>query len=456
MSCYYAEQDKKIIDKGLQVIIIKKINNKKNEECLKMEKEHQNKNKKIINMEFGDNNLAKIKHSISERISERNNKILIKSEKKIENSDEDKIEKNNSNISNEKKLEIKFNTKPYEKNKIFNGENNAQDIQIIKELTKDSYTDYTLDNTFLVFSSIDDIFFLIYATYKRTIVFYNILDNVKFNEIKNAHNRDITNFRHFSDDINKRDLIISISLSDNNLKLWDISNFVCLLNIENVNKTGRLFSACLLNFQNSNYLITSNAYGNNLESIKVFDFNGIKIKEINDSNESTYFIDIYKDKNNSKIYILTGNNGYVKSYDFVENKIYHKYADDDQRHCSIIIDNHSNNNEIKMFESSFDGHLRIWDFHLGILLNKIKVCDTSWLFGICLWNEEFLFVGCGDKSIKLIELKNGLIVNTLFGNKNKVLSVKKITLPKYGGCLVYQGYEKEQIKILLNKNLYLN
>ena len=104
MSCYYAEQDKKIIDKGLQVIIIKKINNKKNEECLKMEKEHQNKNKKIINMEFGDNNLAKIKHSISERISERNNKILIKSEKKIENSDEDKIEKNNSNISNEKKL----------------------------------------------------------------------------------------------------------------------------------------------------------------------------------------------------------------------------------------------------------------------------------------------------------------------------------------------------------------
>ena len=220
-----------------------------------------------------------------------------------------------------------------------------------------------------------------------------------------------------------------------------------------MNKTGRLFSACLLSFQNSNYLITSNAYGNNLESIKVFDFNGIKIKEINDSNESTYFIDIYKDKNNSKIYILTGNNGYVKSYDFVENKIYHKYADDDQRHCSIIIDNHSNNNEIKMFESSFDGHLRIWDFHLGILLNKIKVCDTSWLFGICLWNEEFLFVGCGDKSIKLIELKNGLIVNTLFGNKNKVLSVKKITLPKYGGCLVYQGYEKEQIKIILNKNL---
>ena len=275
-----------------------------------------------------------------------------------------------------------------------------------------------------------------------------MIDNKKVIEIKNAHNKSITNLRHFLDKINKKDLIISISLSDNNLKLWDLSSFACLLNISNVNQRGRLFSASLFyeNENKNNYILTSSAYSNALESIKVFDFNGIKIKEINDSNDSTYFIDTYKDNKSSKIYILTGNNGYVKSYDYSQNKIYHKYSEDDgNRHCSIIVKNI--NGEIRMIESSFDGHVRIWDFHLAILLTKIKITDNSWLLGICLWNEDYLFVGCGDKTIKLIDLKNNRIINNISGNKNKIVALKILFHPIYGKCLVSQGYEKEQIKL---------
>ena len=48
-------------------------------------------------------------------------------------------------------------------------------------------------------------------------------------EIKNAHDRDIINFRHHLDIINKRDLIISISSDDNDLKLWDVVKWELLV-----------------------------------------------------------------------------------------------------------------------------------------------------------------------------------------------------------------------------------
>ena len=136
----------------------------------------------------------------------------------------------------------------------------------------------------------------------------------------------------------------------------------------------------------------------------------------------------------------------MKSYDYTKNKIYHKYSEDDnKRHCSIIIKNV--NAEIRMIESSFDGHLRIWDFHSSILIKKIKITDNNWLLGICLWNDDYLFVGCGDKTIKLVDLKNEAVINNISGNKNKILTLKTLFHPKYGKCLVSQGYEKEQIKL---------
>ena len=270
-------------------------------------------------------------------------------------------------------------------------------------------------------------------------------------EIKNAHKRDITNFRHFLDKVNKRDLMISISLSDNNLKLWNISNFECLINLENINKSGRLFSACLMSENNAIYIITSCAYGNN-ESIKIFNMESNKIKELNDSTENVYYIDTYYDNILLKNYVIVGNNNWIKSYDYNNNKIYNKYNDNsNNRHCSIIIK--SNDDKIKLIDSCFDGNIRIWDFHSGKLLNKIRVCD-SWIIGICLWDNDYLCVGCGDKSMKIINLKKNLIDANLKCFKNKVLCIKKLNHPQLGECLISQGYEKEQIKLFAINNLY--
>lgn len=383
MDCYFSERGLKIAKDIFQLLKLKIFKKQKKE----------NFSKKELNDQININKNLMKDITRPDIISGKINAILMKTKENNKNLNEDseiKLKKECKDF-NINKTEIgKFKVKNYEQNSYIGPKlnessyidpklneshvkniNNPINMNLIKELTNDSYVDYTLDNTFIVSTSVDDIIYLIYSTNKNSIIFYNIIDNKKVIEIKNAHNRNITNLRHFQDKIKKRDLIISISLSDNNLKLWDLSNFVCLLNISNVNQSGRLFSACLFTENKNNYILTSNAYGNGLESIKVFDFNGIKIKEINDSKDNTFFIDTYQDNKSSRIYILTGNIGYVKSYDFTGNKLYHIYSEDDnKRHCSIIAKNI--NGEEKLIESSFDGHIRIWDFHLAILLKKLK------------------------------------------------------------------------------------
>ena len=85
-------------------------------------------------------------------------------------------------------------------------------------------------------------------------------------------------------------------------------------------------------------------------------------------------------------------------------------------------------------------------FHSGKLLNKINVYN-DWLNSICLWNKDYLFVGCDDKSIKLIDLNTNKVIKDLNGHKNRILSIKKIIHPKYGECLISQDADESQIKL---------
>ena len=425
MKYYFADSDKRKIKKELKIILIKSDKNKIEEE---------EKKNKILN-----SNVKGIKEeSISIKCKTDNSgkkKLVKENNKEINELTNNLKDENNILLKKEEKLEKR----------------DINDIKLLNDLTKDSYSDYILDNTFTLFKSIDDIIYLIYSNINKSIISYDILKYKKTMEIKNAHKRDITNFRHFLDKVNKRDLMISISLSDNNLKLWNISNFECLINLENINKSGRLFSACLMSENNAIYIITSCAYGNN-ESIKIFNMESNKIKELNDSTENVYYIDTYYDNILLKNYVIVGNNNWIKSYDYNNNKIYNKYNDNSHnRHCSLIIN--SNDDKIKLIDSCFDGNIRIWDFHSGKLLNKIRVCD-SWIIGICLWDNDYLCVGCGDKSMKIIHLKKNLIDANLKCFKNKVLCIKKLNHPQLGECLISQGYEKEQIKLFAINNLY--
>ena len=309
-------------------------------------------------------------------------------------------------------------------------------------LIEDSYTFLCSDNNFIVLKTIDDNLLLIYAKKDKSIISYNIISNKIINEIKNAHTSVISNFRNHLDKINKRDLILSNALND--IKIWNIKNFECLLNINKINKDSIIYSSCFLNDNNFIYILTCNCneYNEYRENIQVYDLNGNKIQEINDSNENAFLIDVYYDNKYSKNYIITGNLDCVRTYDYTKNKLYHKYFDKESgNHYSVVIDN--NEKKVKLIEAS-ENSIRIWNFHSGKLLNKIKFEYSKFLF-ICLWDTNFLFATGSDKAINLIDIKEKFIKMIGMHETSFVSNLKKIIPPQYGECLISQGNEDGKI-----------
>ena len=338
--------------------------------------------------------------------------------------------------------------------KNLNKNNKSIENLYYQNLIKDSYSHYNLDNSFIVFTSINNILYLIYSTKNLSIISYNLIDNIKINEIKNAHEMYITNFRHYSDGENKRDLFISISSENNNIKLWNINNWELLYNYESINKVGELYSACFLQNNSDNFIITSNSHLFNTENIKVFDFYGNKLNEINESNYNTFIIETYFDKKSKINYIITGNYGYITSFDFQNNKFYQKY-DDGINTLKRKMYNHffiyETEGSIKIISSGNDGNIRIWEFHSSNLLIKLKIVNKS-LGGICFFCNENLYCGCEDTEIKIIDIKIGKIIKCLKGHYKEVINIKKINHPKYKECLISQGLYKDYIKIWIKKN----
>jgi WD40 repeat protein len=325
-------------------------------------------------------------------------------------------------------------------------------------------------NKFIIFKSVHDILYLIYTNSKCSIILYNIDDNKKINEIKTAHRYNITDFQHFSDKKNERDLILSIHCWIYDIKLWDINKLECIYNFKGNYFTDEfysefysdafLYTACFLNNFDNNYIIIGRSFLLMSEMefpIEVYDFNGNLIKKIKDSIEGSDKIICYYDEILSKQFIISSYDNYVKSFYFDENKIYHKYFeksikvnDDDSEISDKKIDNENNiiiykeDQMINLIDLYNEGIVRIWNFHSAELLRKINITG---IYSICLWNNKYLFLGCEDYAIRLIELKNGNIIKSFLGHEGIVNTLRKMIHPKYGECLVSQSAYKEAIKL---------
>ena len=337
-----------------------------------------------------------------------------------------------------------------------------------KNLTYDAFTYYNYDNSFLIYHSImNNRLYIVYTTQDKSIIVYDVLDEVQVLEIKNTteDNKQITNFRYFYDTNNKRDLIMSVIGIKNCVKIWDASNWECIISIHNIYREGNIYSSLILNEDSTKnlYIVTSNCtLFKDSQPLRVYDLNGDLIKVIPDSKGKTFFLDSFYDKKNSKTFIISVNKEFVKSFDFSKDQCYKKYVDvfDKPQEKKINFDGYFYSSVINYFDDSDilelivsgdDGFIRIWDFHEGNLIKKIET-DKNCIFSLCLWNENYLFGAGEDAKIKLIDLKAGVIINELKGHNKMVCSIKKIIHPKFGECLVSQGFRKDQILIWRNKN----
>ena len=324
-----------------------------------------------------------------------------------------------------------------------------KNIEIIPDFNIDSFTEcYSGNNTFIIVKSLSNILFLIYSNKKTTILCHNLIESRNIVEIKNAHNDTISCFRHYLDEKLKIDYFISLSPGDNNIKLWNMRNFQCILDIKKIYTNEFLFASCFLKNNNNNYIVTSNWNIDYSEPIKIYDFQGNFVKNINNSNEAILSLEVYYDEERATNYIIAGTTMHVKSYNFEKNEEYHEYYDKTTFHCNIIV--LKEKNLVELIISCIDGNIRIWDFHSCKLLKKITVYN-GWLYGMSLWNKDFLLVGCTDKIVRLINLKSGNVEKSLSGHNGKIITLKKLYLPKYGECLMTQALKDDGIKLWVNK-----
>lgn len=336
--------------------------------------------------------------------------------------------------------------------------NKSKDIELVSIIKNDSYVERPINNTFIAFQSKDLILYLIFSTNDKSICCFDLNHYKNIVRINKCHQNNITNLRHLFDESMKRDIVMSISSADNNIKLWDIKNWECFLNLTNIYKNKNLPSACFLKYNNQIYIASCNDFfdfgfqKDNSEKIKIIDFKENIIKEIDNSNQATTFLDIYYDNKFSKIYIIAILYTSIKSYDFIQNQLYHEYNDFPSEGGGFCLNIAIKNDEniVKMIEPCDHGFIKIWDFHSGALLNKIYFGDISFN-NICLWNDSYIFATLNESSIKLINLTNGEIVKNLSSHEKFVFSIQK-----FGEYLISQGWENDGIRIWHVKDLNSN
>ena len=283
----------------------------------------------------------------------------------------------------------------------------------------------------------NDLYYIIYTNHRSEIVFFDIIDNKRVCKIKNAHHYNIVHINHYFDKNNSRDLLASYSY-ENSIKLWNINTIECIIAIDILSSVNDkdiiLNSLFFMNLNNQIYIVAPFAFKNNYEKIVFYDLKGTKMKEIklNIKKHNVFDTNYYYYKKGRKNYIVFGGDGFLKSFDVNKNDIYKIYCNND----NII------NNQIIIYDkykkiiSSGGGLIRIWDFHSGKLLNKLKINDRNYNLPIvCIWNSDYLIGACEFYGLKIFDFKNENIPQTIPGFK-ECFCVKKIIHPIYGECLL--------------------
>lgn len=327
---------------------------------------------------------------------------------------------------------------------------NITNIKYKKNLIKDSYSLTRIDNTFITFTSIDKCTYIIYSIENNnSIIVFDFNKEKIINTIKNAHNTYVMSFRYNFNKKYNKEYIVSVS-KDRNIKLWEFPNFLCITSIEKAHRASYIFSLCILPFKDNDYIISSS--GSDEEKIRVWDFKGNKIREINDSKERTGFMDVYYSQKYNISYVIIGNYGNIKSFNFDIDELYKTYYDKDEEkndHTNFII--YDNNcYKIILIDSCLDGYIRLWDFHSSDLIKKIKCSNINYsLRNICLSEDKkFLFSVCSNEnSIKIIDLNQKKVITCIKVKTNELISIKSIENKLYGSCILLKGILNDYIQL---------
>ena len=324
--------------------------------------------------------------------------------------------------------------------------------------SKDLIEDIGFTEKFIVFKSINELFTLVYINKDNSIISYDLNNFKKLSEIKTNFYYNITDLQYTFDIKNKRDLIM-ITSYNNEIQIWDINKLECLTKIEINNKDGCHILSCFVNYNNDIKIIISKRYGSKYPFM-IYDIEGNKIKEVNNSYD--YISNMYSYYNNklNKNYIIVTNN-YIESFDLNESKEYHEYENEikkvmENKVNNIIIDD---NEEIIKIIGLTKSNIQIWNFNTGDKLINIDfgLAEPSRINNISHWNSDLYLISIYDRKenntiINLVNLKDGKIIKNLMKCENEnLISINKMKHDSLGDVILVSTYNNKLKLLLPNK-----
>ena len=284
----------------------------------------------------------------------------------------------------------------------------------IKALIDDSFALFTskLNQLLLIYSYSDD-----HINY--SLICYDIKNKCNITKISKAHDNRIFTIIHFFDKNIKQDLVITSSY-DKKIKIWNLLNFTLIFTKipdYEFKYSTHLLSANIVYYDKKYYALVSayDLYSNGLDLL-YYDYEGNK-NTFENSADKTNHLTVYYNKDIP--YILAGNYKNIKIFDFAQKKLIKTYNDKDKNinYNTVII--YEGEKEVKeLICSCSDGYIRVWDYNSNNFKHAIFSGFDGWLFGLCLIDQKYLLVGCGNGTIKEYNLDTNHLIYSLNGNSS--------------------------------------
>ena len=357
-----------------------------------------------------------------------------------------KINKLNNNIEGYKiknKI-LKFYSEPHDllglikKQGSFNNNINQQEINIdiddfnpqnltcVKQICNNfgNPTDYVCDGVCFFISRNDEYVLGYIDNEYKSIIFYDINNNKELKKFNSAHDGyTIYTIKYY--DYSKYDMILSSS-QYSLVKIWNFNESTKILNIssifyDNYSSYYIVYSSCII-FNKNNFNIFC-VTADNSDYIRMYnsDNNGNLDKNIG-NNIQRYYIDSCE--LDEKKYLIVGGYQGVEVYNYPDLNQYHYFKEDNNSqyhyYAKIVETNHGYN----LIEVGSFNTINIWDFIDKKLISKIKPDTNNNLKGFVVINNEYLFIGSQDKSIKEFDIENKTLVKSFNKHTSSVVGLK--------------------------------
>ena len=318
--------------------------------------------------------------------------------------------------------------------------NPKQFFKFKKTISSELSNEYCYNYRACIFSSKnDDNIYVAYGTSKHDLECYDVLNEKQFTVIKNLYNENFYSCRHFYDDNNSRDLILTCFSKDNKIKVINFQreNSKVILKLQFSNKS---FIIRTIYFLNGKIIIPlSNGKINGIVQI----YNMETKQQINlfENILDVFCINNYYYKKENINYTLICNKKGIFVY--LINKIFFYkafFGDEDNNgyYESYILEKNDRIIIIgALLNSQKFNNLYFWDLEKGNLIKKVNLGVI--LTDINIWNNNYIFASFleEDYLFGLIDIDNNSIEKKFYNfNKQKGYGVKILNDKTKGEYLI--------------------